>query len=189
MEEFSDVCSCTCPSVTYFQVICKAKNCDGFFLTSSCGVKVPKCEIQFWLDQRSARKMVIVDIDRNVSRMWARAVARDTTMEVAAKMEKTQAEVRREDVQLDFSNESASEVGGNSRSGFHEDYAQTTIFDKSSPRNLTKLPNIASIGDRYGVSNYTGATIASATLTDCRIIPKHDKSQVIGRQKLGDERI
>ena len=137
VEELFDVCSCTCPSATCFQVHCKAKNCDGFHLACKCEVKVPKRKIQFLLDQRSARKMVIADIDRNVSRMWARAVARDETMGVAAKMEETQAEVRREEVQLDIPDESASEVGGNSRSGFDEDYVQTTIFDESSQRNLT----------------------------------------------------
>ena len=94
---------------------CKAKNCDGFHLASKCDVKVPKREIQFLLDQRCARKMVIADIDRNVSRMWARAAARDKAMDVAAEIEKVQAEVRQEQVQLDLSDESAYEVGNNDR--------------------------------------------------------------------------
>ena len=86
--EFFDVCSCTCPSASCFQVNCKAKNCDEFHLACKCDVKVPKREIQFLLDQRCARKMIIADIDRNVSRMWARAAARDEAMEVAAEIEK-----------------------------------------------------------------------------------------------------
>ena len=59
MSEFFDICSCTCPSASRFQVHCKVKNCDG---AGKCNVKVPKREIQFLLDQRCARKMVIVDI-------------------------------------------------------------------------------------------------------------------------------
>ena len=69
MGEFFDVCSCTCASASCFQVHCKAKNCDGFHLACKCNVKVPKREIQFLLDQRYARKMIIADIDRNVSRI------------------------------------------------------------------------------------------------------------------------
>ena len=43
--EFFNVCSCTCPSASCFQVHCKAKNCDGFHLACKCDVKVPKHEI------------------------------------------------------------------------------------------------------------------------------------------------
>ena len=71
MGEFFDVCGCTCPSASCFQVHCKAKNCDEFHLACKCDVKVSKREIQFLLDQRCARKMVIADIEKNVSRMWA----------------------------------------------------------------------------------------------------------------------
>ena len=56
MGEFFDVCSCTCPSASCFQVHCKAKNCVGFHLTCNCDVKVTKREIQFLLDQRCARR-------------------------------------------------------------------------------------------------------------------------------------
>ena len=69
MGEFFDVCSCTYLSASCFQVHCKAKNCNGFHLACKCDVKVPKCKIQFSLDHRCARKMIIANIDRNVSRM------------------------------------------------------------------------------------------------------------------------
>ena len=132
--------------------------------------------------------MIIADIDRNVSRMWARAAARDEAMEVAAEIEKVQAEVRQEQMQLDLSDESAYEVGDNDKSKIDEDYIQINISDNSSKRNLTKLPTLASVCDRYGVSNCANAAIASATLFDYAIITKVDKSQIIGPQKLGDER-
>ena len=188
MGEFFDVCSCACPSAVCFQVHCKAKNCDGFHLGCKCDVKVFKREIQFSHDQRCARKMIIADIDRNVSRMWARAAARDEAMEVSAEIEKVQAEVRQEQVQLDLSDESAYKVGDNNKSKIDEDYIQMNISHSSFKRNLTKLPTLASVCNRYGVSNYAGAFIASATLVDYAIITKVDKSQVIGPQKLGDER-
>ena len=62
------------------------------------------------------------------------------------------------------------------------------ISDNSSKKNLTKLPTLASVCDRYGVSNHAGAAIASAMLVDYASITKVDKSQVIEPQKLGDER-
>ena len=55
MGEFFDVCNCTCPSSSCFQVHCKAKNCDGFHLACKSDAKVPQHEIQFLLDQRCAR--------------------------------------------------------------------------------------------------------------------------------------
>ena len=91
-------------------------------------------------------------------------------------------------MQLDLSDESAYEGGDNDKSKIDEDYIQMNISDNSSKRNLTKLPTLASVCDRYDVSNYAGAAIASATLVDYAIITKVDKSQVIGTRKLGDER-
>ena len=121
-----------------------------------------------------------------LARMWAQVAARDEAMEVAAEIEKVQAEVRQEQVQLDLSDKSAYKVGNNDKSKIDEDYIQINISDNSSKRNLTKLPTLASVCDRYGVSNYAGAAIASAMLVDYAIITKVDKSQVIGPQKLGD---
>ena len=89
--------------------------------------------------------MVIADINRNVSRMWAGAAARDEAMKVAAKIEKVQAEVRQKQVQLDLSDESAYEVGDNHKSKIDEDYIQMNISDNSSKRNLIKLPTLASV--------------------------------------------
>ena len=102
MGEFFDVFSCTYPSASCFQVHCKAKNCDGFHLACKCDVKIPKCEIQFLLDQRCAGNMIIADIDRNVSRMWARAAIRDEAMEMSAEIKKVQAEARQDQMQFDL---------------------------------------------------------------------------------------
>ena len=132
--------------------------------------------------------MIIADIDRNVGRMWAQAVARDEAMEVATEIEKVQAEVRQDQVQLDLSDESGYEVGDNDKSKIDEDYIQMNISDNSSKRNLTKLSTLASVCDRFSVSNYTGTAIASAALVNYAIVNKVDTSQVIGLQKLGDER-
>ena len=87
-NKFFDICSCMCPSASYFQVNCIAKNCNGFHLACKCDVKVSKCEIPFLLDQRGARKMVISDNDKDLSKMWARTAAKDEAMEVAVKIEK-----------------------------------------------------------------------------------------------------
>ena len=78
-------------------------------------------------------------------------------MEVAAEIEKVQVEVKQEQVQLDLSDEGACEVGDNDKSKLDEDYIQMNISDNSSKRNLTKLPTLASVCNRYGVSNYAVA--------------------------------
>ena len=91
-------------------------------------------------------------------------------------------------MQLDLSDKSAYEVGDNDKSKREEDYIQINISDNSFKRNLTKLPTLASVCYRYGVSNDAGAAIASSTLIDYSTITKVDKSQIIGPQKLGDER-
>ena len=109
-------------------------------------------------------------------------------MEVAAEIGKVQAEVRQEQVQLDLSDETAYKGGDNDKSKIDKDYIQMNISDNSSKKNLTKLPTFASVCDGYGVSNYAGAAIASATLFDYAIISKVDKTQHIKPQELGDER-
>ena len=120
--------------------------------------------------------------------MWAQAMARDEAMELTAEIERVQAEVRQEQVQFDLSDKSAYEVGNNDKSKIDEDYIQMNISNNSSKRNLTKLPTLASVCNRYGVSNYANAAIALLMLVDYAIITKVNKSQVIGPQKLGEER-
>ena len=127
ISEFFDICSCAYPSASCFQVHCKAKNGDGFHLASKCDVKVSKREIQFLLDQLCAQKIIIADIDRNVSRIWARVAARDEAMEVATKIEKVQADVGQEQVQLDLSDKSAYEVGDNDNANRRRLYSNEHI--------------------------------------------------------------
>ena len=70
-------------------------------------------------------------------------------MEVAVEIEKVQAGFRQEQVQLDFSDDSAEDAGNNDKSELNEYYIQTTMSDNSSKRNLSKLPNLASVCDRW----------------------------------------
>ena len=111
-------------------------------------------EIPFLLDQRGSWKIVISDFDKYVSKMWARAAARDEAMEVVVEIEKGQAGFRREQVQRDFSDDSADDAGNNNKSKLAELCVQTTLLDNSSKTNMSKLPNLASVCDRYGASNY-----------------------------------
>ena len=63
------------------------------------------------------------------------------------------------------------------------------ILDNSSKRNLAKLSNLAGVCNRYGVPNYAGAAIALTTMVHYAIITRDDRSEVVGSQKLGDERM
>ena len=85
-------------------------------------------------------------------------------------------------MQLDLPVESACEVGDNDKSKIDKDFIQKNISDNSSKRNLTKLPTLASVCDRYGVSNHAGAATASATLVDYAIITKVDKAKLLNHR-------
>ena len=100
-------------------------------------------------------------------------------MKVAVEIEKGLAGVWLEQVQLDFSDDSTDDAGSNDKSKLDEDYIQTTTMsDNSSKKNLIRLSNLASVCDRYGVSNYAGVAITLATLVDYDIITKMNTSQI-----------
>ena len=80
--------------------------------------------------------------------MWAQAAARNEAMEVAVKIVKGQAGCRQKHAQLGFSDDSADDAGNNDKRKLNKYYIQTTMSDNISKRNLSKLPNIASICDR-----------------------------------------
>ena len=56
-------------------------------------------------------------------------------MEVAVEIERGQVGFRQEQVQLDFSDDSADDAGNNDKSELNEYYIQTTMLDNSSKRN------------------------------------------------------
>ena len=58
-------------------------------------------------------------------------------MEVAVEVEKGQAGVRQEQVQVDFSDDSADDTGSNDKSKLDEDYIQTTSMSDNSPKKKT----------------------------------------------------
>ena len=68
--------------------------------------------------------------------MWARAAARDEAMEVAVEIEKGQAGFRQEQVQLDFSDDSADDAGNNDKSKLGKYYIQTIMSDNSSKTKI-----------------------------------------------------
>ena len=47
-----------------------------WIVSGNCDVKVPKCEIQFLINERHARKVVIADIDRDVTGTSTQTVAK-----------------------------------------------------------------------------------------------------------------
>jgi hypothetical protein len=190
MNELFDICSCSCAPASCHDVKCKITNCDGFHLACNCKNKVPKREIQFLLDQRGSRRMVITGVDINVTRMWERAAAREEVEAKKARKE-TMRQEEMQDLQADLQilDENATDVEEEDTAPADRDtdYVPDSLVDKGK-NNMTRLPNLAAVCDRYCVSNYAGAAIASAVLTDYGLITAFDKSQVIGPQKLADER-
>ena len=98
-------------------------------LVSKCTAKQRTVMDSTWVESVSGRSsscLTSVVLGRwqllTLTGMWARVARRDKAMEVAAELEKVQAEVRQEHVQLDLSDESAYEVGDNNKSKIDKEY-------------------------------------------------------------------
>ena len=109
-------------------------------------------------------------------------------MEVAVEIEKGQAGVWQEQVQLDFSDDSADDAVNNDKSKLDEDNSNDHHVRQQFQKNLIKLSNLVVVCDRCGVLNYSGVAITLATLVDYDIITKMNISQIIWPKKLGDQR-
>ena len=140
--------------------------------------RVPQLEKNFLLDQRSSRKMAIANVDIAETKSNLRKHKKKHTIS---------AFYHNEVIQL------ASSIDDDAESSDVSDFEKelSVSFSKSndmstsvSVNQLMKLPSLALISDRTGVSDRTAACIASATLTDYGVINKDDKSKVIDKNKV-----
>lgn len=60
--------------------------------------------------------------------------------------------------------------------------------DLNNNRNLIKLPTLATVLDRYKVTDRIGAAIASATLQDIGLVNETNKRMIIDPSKVGRAR-
>ena len=164
-----------------------ACSCNDFTIcTCPKESKVPILEVEFLLDQRNARKMIIGGLDKEVTskmeKKFERASKRQKYYEsvISGKYHKNNS-----------SSESDLEMAVSEQEKSADDSSSTSDSDSfgiRSERNMTKLPTVARECDRYGVSNTAGAAIATAALVDYGIITASNSTAVIDRCKLRRER-
>lgn len=163
--------------------------------------KVPADEQNFLRDQRTTRLMFIGSVDKVISAKMKRRLER--------KLEES-ARVKRK---LDLCDQrcSVSNLGNNGLTDIDDlvaaddelnetDQENNVIYDAPSVTSLEsttttsnkqmrkKLPKLAKICDRFGVSDRAGAAIATAVLEDFGFVSQRESTHVIDRYKLRRER-
>jgi len=161
--------------------------------------KIPPDEQDFLQDQRTTRLMYIGSVDKVTSAILQKRYGRKV---------KEQARVRRA---LDFSDQqcSASDFRSDESSdidcecetdGESTEMANDMNFVSGSGASTSsqgaacskqmrrKLPKLAKLCDRFGVSDRAGASIATAVLEDCGVVSQTESGDVIDRYKLRRER-
>lgn len=161
--------------------------------------RIPKQEINFLVDQRTTRKMIIGGIDVI------------TTKKIQKKQERKEIELSRlkqieNHEKPSCSRSQANETTISSSSTSFCDNLPLTAFSPNQepivenhlpqedvveppPKQMRiNLPSLALACDRTGVSDRSAAIIASAVLKDVGIITSNDQSYVVDRSKVRRER-
>lgn len=141
---------------------CKCKDLDE--CTCPRKQKVPSIE----KDQRNERKMLMEGVDENETRRLNKRKSRN---EKSQKLE-SEMKLKNNKIEAKSSRKQKSESD------------QQSKISNTSQRNMVKLKRTSEIADRYGVSNYAVAQIATAALVDYNIITENHQINVIDRKKL-----
>ena len=163
--------------------------------------KVPIIEKAFLQDQRSQRQMVIRGVDKATTKKIAHREIKkqeqhfrilkyreETSDNIRMKLESLRSAKETNEFDLDPKEESEEEVspvGLPSSSAVENSHLEPSTLQMQM---RVKLPSLASICDRTGVSDRTAAAIASAVLEDIGLITPLDNSKVIDRMKVRRER-
>ncbi|CAG9792722.1 unnamed protein product [Diatraea saccharalis] len=169
-----DICSCKCKLIS---------NCS-----CSRDSRVPKEEINFLLDQRTTRKMMIggVDLAATIKKKKKQERKEKSSLrnrEVIDSEKPCCSRFLPDNVTLAI--ESTSAGSSNSEASSPIKIPSTTPPAK---KKRFSLPSLALACDRTGVSDRAAAIIASSVLKDVGIVSSNDASGVIDRSKLRRER-
>lgn len=134
-----------------------AKKCDRYHLACNCDIKVPKCEVQFLLEEQDDRKMKIAAIDM----MWDRFTWREKH---DVNRTSNQLNQRYRDLVAGYipyveanKDDSRDIPPVNTDADFVPN--PKSLTDTSS-QNRRRLLTMAAACDQYLISDYTGAAIA-----------------------------
>lgn len=163
----------TAMTILFDIAACKCSSFDS--CTCSKDGKVPIIERSFLIDQRTNRKMMIGSLDRHATQKMQRAFER------RMKVRKTENKVERSVTRKihTASREMRDSIGD------IEPVLSTSAGQKTTVKyNTVSLPKLASVCDRYGVSNRSAAAIASAVLQDVGLVSADKNRLVIDKSKL-----
>ncbi|KAJ2945333.1 hypothetical protein O0L34_g9424 [Tuta absoluta] len=160
LKQLFDVAACKCS--TFTSCICPKDS------------KVPPIEQQFLLDQRSERKMIIASLDKIETK---KSLLRDE------RKQKCQERFR------EYLDSQAKATAIQTRkilktSTITPNSELEPIPSTSTSYNTLKIPKLARICDRYGVSNRSAAAITTAVLEDLGLVSSEEKSLVVDKSKL-----
>lgn len=169
--------------------------------------KVPAEERDFLEDQRTVRLMYIGRVDIAMSKKKLKRMSRKAAA-AAFQLRHTQITEESTQGQVNFSETSASEnedqdsksesfsasakmtqsTPVSHRTPVSQSTPETLLSSKPQKQMRLKLPNLAQICDRFGVSDRAGAAVATSVLQDVGLITEEDSSSIVDRNKLRRER-
>lgn len=155
LKSLFDISACKCEDLE--KCVCKKDK------------KVPPNEHVFLLDQRRLREMFIGCVDTKETQKLVNRARRIEQVR--------QREVWTQNVDPEKEIIVAHEITKNQESTDSE-----TPIEPS--QNTVRLPNLAKICDRYGLSDRSAAAVATAVLQDFGIVTKAIQTQVIDKNKL-----
>lgn len=150
-------------------------------------VKVPPRERDFLTDQRTVRRMQIGTVDKPITAMINRRLARDCRMtereedEMRRKLESDKIVSSAHMAASEQSGSSSSNEDAGSESGNDDDWLGISSVDD---RNMTSIPTVSLEAEWHGVSNRAAAAISTAALVDYGVVSPDDHSNVIDHHKV-----
>lgn len=172
-----DISTCKCPSMN-----CKCEKSR----------KVPAKEREFLEDQRHSRKLFIGNVDKKVTKVLNKRIERleaqrkrdcTTSILVVKKSTSTVSESQEKEMECDI-----TEDGSDGQYKVPSTTKEIDEYHNKSTQMRIHLPHLATMSDRYGLSDRAAAAVASAVLQDVGLISKTDHNNVIDRHKLRRER-
>ncbi|CAH0547286.1 unnamed protein product [Brassicogethes aeneus] len=140
--------------------------------------KIPVLEREFLLDQRSARKIMIGNVDSHTTRQMEKREKRKLQEAASSSIVKTIEQQK-------YANN--SQIKESLPSISFEPSTEPPISIISGQMRKS-LPNLARECDRWGLSDRGAAAVSSALLQDLGVVTKDDISSVIDRSKVRRER-
>lgn len=142
--------------------------------------KVPKNEWGFLLDQRGPRKMIIGNTDvKETSKLINKARRMEKDMQRKELQQSVQHERN-----IDLSRKRKPETDIEMDPELPSTSYGSINTEMQCTQNYNKLPTLAKVCDRYGLSDRSAAAVATAVLHDLGIVSTDNTKNVIDRSKL-----